>query len=80
MVTTVDEAQHRSSSPEAGLAYLSAEEVGAILGVSSRHVRRLIERGELPALRLAGLRSPLRIASSDLAAFLQARTSRIETR
>lgn len=80
-MTPLSALQVRSDlSAEPEVAYLSADEVARILGCTGRHVRRLVERGELPALRLAGNHAKIRIKSVDLAEFLQARTNHVETR
>ena len=46
---------------------LTLKEVGLILGLSERSVRRIIQAGDLPAIRIGG--SP-RIRSADLRAYL----------
>ena len=62
------------------LSLLSTDEVGGILKKSATEVRRMIARGEIGAYRVGGPRSELRISSSDLAAYLEARRIRVETR
>lgn len=40
------------SPPPAVARFLTAEDVGAVLGITSRGARLLLERGELPGFRL----------------------------
>ena len=54
-------AQHRAP-------LLSQQETAIILKNSTRTVRRLIQRGELPAARIGGL---IRIEASDVENFLR---------
>lgn len=49
---------------------LTLDEVSARLGVSRRTVERKIAAGEIPALRLGGARSPLRVDEAELEAWL----------
>ena len=54
--------------------YWSVDEVAERLKVSGRTVRRWIEDGELVAIKLApGMQGRVRIAESDLKAFLDSR-------
>ena len=46
---------------------LRLKEVGLLLGLSERSVRRIVQAGDLPAIRIGG--SP-RIRSADLRAYL----------
>lgn len=50
---------------------LTAPAVAALLGCHARTVRRLIEAGKLPALRLGSGRTSFRIHADDLMAFVQ---------
>jgi len=50
------------------LKLLRIEEVSLQTGLCSATVRRLIKRGELPAMKLS--RNAIRVRESDLAAFL----------
>jgi excisionase family DNA binding protein len=54
------------------LVLMTADEVGAVLCKSGRDVRRLIARGELKAYRVGTARGSLRVASSELARWLEA--------
>jgi excisionase family DNA binding protein len=49
---------------------LTVGEVAERLGVSRRTIERKIASGELPALRLGGRRSPLRVDAAELQAWL----------
>lgn len=49
---------------------LSVRETAQLLGVSSKQVRRLIARGELPALQLGGKGSTIRIDRDELERWL----------
>ena len=51
-------------------ALLTADDVAEYIGSSTRHVRRLIERGELPIIRIGKL---VRITPDDLARLVAAR-------
>jgi excisionase family DNA binding protein len=51
---------------------LTLDQVAERLGVSRRTVERKIAAGEIPALRLGGARSPLRIDEAELEAWLYA--------
>ena len=58
----------KAATPAEGYGpYLSAEIVATALGVSPRTIHRLVEAGELAALRVGRQR---RIAQSDLDAFV----------
>ena len=50
-------------------ALLTADDVAEHIGSSTRHVRRLIERGELPIIRIGKL---VRITPDDLARLVAA--------
>jgi excisionase family DNA binding protein len=56
--------------PEDTGPWLSIAEVATLLKVHHNTVRRLIGTGRLPATRLGGPGSTVRIATSDLEAFL----------
>jgi excisionase family DNA binding protein len=58
--------------PEEGL--MTIAEVATRLSVSEKTIRRYVERGELPALRLGHERGPLRIDRAELTAWLFAPT------
>lgn len=65
-------AKHHGRTPAATSrgkpsALLTAEDVAEYIGSSTRHVRRLIERGELPIIRIGKL---VRITPDDLARFV----------
>jgi excisionase family DNA binding protein len=49
---------------------LSVNETAELLGVSTKQVRRLIARGELPAVQLGGRGSAIRIDREELEAWL----------
>jgi excisionase family DNA binding protein len=57
-----------TSSPER--AFLTVREVATRLGVGEKKIRRLIARGELPAVQLGSRRTAVRIAESELDAWL----------
>jgi excisionase family DNA binding protein len=58
------------------MSYLSVRDVAKILNVSNKLVYRLVEDGELVALKVGAI---LRVAESDLTAFIAANTKRAET-
>jgi excisionase family DNA binding protein len=62
------------------LTLLTCDEVGAILRKSSRDVRRLIARGELKGYRVGTARGSLRVATSELARWLEAQQVPLEVR
>jgi excisionase family DNA binding protein len=49
---------------------LSVSETAQLLGVSTKQIRRLIARGELPALQLGGKASAIRIDRDELRQWL----------
>jgi excisionase family DNA binding protein len=49
---------------------LTVADAARLLGVSTKQVRRLIARGELPALRLGGPGSAIRIDPDELRQWL----------
>ena len=51
-------------------ALLTVDDVAEHIGASTRHVRRLIERGQLPIIRIGKL---VRVAPDDLARLIAAR-------
>jgi len=53
--------------------YWTLDEVAERLKISRRSVGRLITSGALPAIRITAERGSVRIAESDLKAFLEAR-------
>jgi excisionase family DNA binding protein len=59
----------RTTPRRAPPALFTINEVARHLGSSTRHVRRLIERGELPVHRLGRL---VRVSPDDLARYLAA--------
>jgi excisionase family DNA binding protein len=61
--------QAASNNPD-GEEWLTVGQVAALLQVHSNTVRRLIVSRRLPAARLGGHRSTLRISSVDLAVFM----------
>lgn len=70
----LEDGERSSSRPSTGrfrrpekLTFHTVAEVAQMLGVSTRSVRRWIERGELVVHRLGGA---LRISDADLKAFL----------
>jgi excisionase family DNA binding protein len=63
---------HSSSRTRDALQLLTVEHVAERLHVSTKSVRRYIDRGELPVHRLGGL---IRISEADLQQFLEARRS-----
>ena len=50
-------------------ALLTVDDVAEHIGASTRHVRRLIERGQLPIIRIGKL---VRVAPDDLARLIAA--------
>jgi excisionase family DNA binding protein len=58
-----------AASPRPSPALLTIEDVAAQLAASDRHVRRLIERGELPVHRIGRL---VRVSPDDLARLIAA--------
>ena len=58
-----------ADSPRPSPALLTIDDVADQLAASTRHVRRLIARGELPAHRIGRL---VRVSPDDLARFLAA--------
>ena len=59
--------------------YLSLPEVALKLGISAPTVRRKIAEGELPAVRLGGPGSSLRVSRSSLERWLASRATAPET-
>jgi excisionase family DNA binding protein len=53
---------------------LTIREVASVLGVSEVTVRRKVANGELPAVRLGGKHSAVRVDPEDLEAWLYADT------
>jgi excisionase family DNA binding protein len=60
-------AQEPDSSPEPGERFLGVAEVAKRLGVAEKTVRRKIDKGELPAVRVGNL---VRVGERDLAAYV----------
>lgn len=56
--------------------YYTFEEVAEKLKVSTRSVKRWVAEGNLRVIRLSAKRGSVRIADSDLRAFLEERASR----
>jgi excisionase family DNA binding protein len=54
---------------------LTVDQVAERLGVSRRTVERKIAAGEIPALRLGGRRSPLRVDERELERWLYGEAS-----
>lgn len=67
----------RSSSTVSPLPQmLQVDEVARVLGTSEWMVRQHIRRGDLRAARLTGgKRAPYRVSESDIASFIEARTT-----
>jgi excisionase family DNA binding protein len=50
---------------------LTVAEVGAALGISAEGARRRIHSGDIPAIRLGGGNSHLRVRRGDLARYIR---------
>lgn len=55
------------------MAYLSSRQVQEILGISRPTVRRLIDTGELEAIKGTARTSPLKIDEESLKAYIERR-------
>ena len=53
--------------------YFKLDEVAERLQVSKRSIARWVESGALPVIRLSAQKGSVRVAESDLKAFLEAR-------
>lgn len=70
--------ERRGATHAAEVVLLTPREAGERLGCSLNHVRRLVARGELRAVDIAGAastRAKLRVRSDDLARYIDRRTT-----